>query len=65
MLDDDAHTPLEIVQTKVLVPVIKLLTVELFNVGVVTEEPPAITVHNPVPTIGALPVRVEFDAQRF
>lgn len=65
VLEDVAHTPLEIVQTKVFVPVNKLVTKELFSVGVVTLDPPAITVHKPVPTVGALPVRVEFDAQRF
>lgn len=65
VLEDVAHTPLEIVQTIVLVPVIKLLTVEMFNVGVVMVEPPAITVHKPVPTVGALPVSVELAVQRF
>ena len=65
VLLDGAHTPLEMVQTKVLVPVIKLLTLELFSVGVVTLDPPAITVHSPVPTTGELPVKVEVDVHKF
>jgi len=65
VLEDDAQTPLEIVHTTVLVPVIKLVTDELFKVGVVILDPPAITVHIPVPTIGALPVKVEVEVHKF
>lgn len=53
------------VHTNVFVPVIKLVTVDVFNVGVVTLEPPAITVHNPVPTTGVLPASVNVDAHKF
>jgi hypothetical protein len=65
VLEEAGHTPLETVHTNVLVPVIKLFTVELLSVAVVTEDPPAITVHRPVPTRGALAASVLLEEQRF
>ena len=65
MLEEEAHTPLEIVHTKVFVPVIKLVTAEVLSVGVVTLDPPAITVHKPVPTVGAFAFKVNMEAHKF
>lgn len=41
-----------------LVPVASDVTPEVFNVGVVTEEPPVITDQVPTPTIGAFALSV-------
>ena len=50
-----------IVQTKVLAPTDNPVTPELGEEGVVTVAVPAITVHAPVPTVGALPASVAVD----
>ena len=65
MLDEAEQTPFEMVHINVCVPVIKLETLELLSAGVATLEPPSITVHNPVPTVGLFPVNVKLEAHRF
>ena len=65
VLEEEAQTPLDIVHTNVFVPVIKLVTPELLRVGVVTLEPPAITVHKPLPIIGLFPFNVNVEAHKF
>jgi hypothetical protein len=47
------------VHTNVLAPTDSAVTPEVALEGVVTEAVPAMTVHTPVPTVGALPARVE------
>lgn len=51
------------VQTNVFVPIFNPVTPEVGEVGVVTIAPPEITVQFPVPTDGALPLRVEVEEQ--
>jgi hypothetical protein len=46
------HTPLELVHTNKLSPVVKLLTVELLRVAEATLPPPEITDHTPEPVTG-------------
>ena len=57
------QVPFDVVHTKVLMPVVNVVTVELFKVGFVTEEPPAITDHIPVPIEGIFEFNVDVDAQ--
>ena len=47
-----------IVQTNVFCPTLRPVTPEVGKLGVVTVEPPAITVHAPVPVVGVLPPSV-------
>ena len=46
------QVPLPIVHTKVFTPVVKPVTPDVGDVGVVTVAVPAVTVHAPVPTVG-------------
>jgi hypothetical protein len=57
------HVPFVIVQTNVLAPSDNPVTPEVGEPGVVTVELPAITVHAPEPTVGALPARVAVVSQ--
>ena len=52
------HVPLLIVHTKVFTPVVKPVTPEVGEAGVVTVAVPAVTVQTPVPTVGALAASV-------
>ena len=60
---DGGQTPLLMVQTNVFVPVDNPVTPDVGEPGVVTDALPAITVHNPVPTVGVLPARVAVGPQ--
>ena len=57
------QVPLVIVHTKVFTPVVNPVTPLVGLVGVVTVAVPAVTVHNPVPTTGALAAKVAFGEQ--
>ena len=50
--------PLLIVHTNVFAPTDKPVTPDVGSLGVVTVELPAMTVHAPVPTLGAFPASV-------
>ena len=52
------QVPLVIVQTNVFTPVVNPVTPDVGLVGVVTTPVPAVTVHAPVPTVGALAAKV-------
>ena len=52
------QVPLVIVHTNVLTPVVKPVTPLAGDVGVVTVAVPAVTVHAPVPTVGAFAAKV-------
>ena len=52
------QTPFTIDHSNILFPVANVVTPELFKVGVVTEEPPAITDQVPIPTKGAFALMV-------
>ena len=52
------QVPLLIVHTKVFTPVVKPVTPEVGDVGVVTVAVPAVTVHAPLPTVGAFAAKV-------
>ncbi len=58
-----AQVPFVIVHTKVFVPTVKPLTVELGLLAVVTTPVPAITVHAPVPIIGVFAAKVAVGEQ--
>jgi len=62
---DGVQTPLEVVHRNVLTPVLKPVTPEVGEEGVVTTPVPAITVQVPVPTAGVFPASVEVVAQTF
>lgn len=55
---EGGQVPLVIVHLKVLMPILKPLTLEVGEPGVVTVAPPVITVQVPVPTIGLFPASV-------
>ena len=55
---DAGQDALVIVQTNVFAPTDNPVTPEVGEEGVVREALPAMTVHAPVPTVGALPARV-------
>ena len=55
---DGGHDALLIVHTNVLAPGVSPVTPDAGLFGVVTEAPPAITLHIPVPTAGVFPARV-------
>ena len=57
------QVPLLIVHTNVFTPVVKPVTPLVGELGVVTAPVPAVTVHNPVPTTGALAAKVEVAEQ--
>ena len=57
------QVPLNVLQTNEFVPVVKPVTCELFMVGEVTDDPPDITVHEPVPMDGTFEFKVAVDAQ--
>ena len=52
------QVPLVIVHTKVFTPVVKPVTPDVGDVGVVTVAVPAVTVHAPVPIVGAFAANV-------
>ena len=52
------QVPLLIVHTNVFTPVVKPVTPLVGLVGTVTTPVPAVTVHAPVPTVGALAAKV-------
>ena len=60
---DEGHDALLIVQTNEFAPTLKPVTPDDGLPGVVTEAPPAITVHTPVPSVGVLPARLAVAAQ--
>jgi hypothetical protein len=55
---DEGHDALLMVQTKEFVPTLNPVTPEAGLPGAVTEAPPAMTVHTPVPFVGVLPAKV-------
>jgi hypothetical protein len=57
------QAPLEIVHTKTFAPVLRPVTVELFEDGVVTVAPPLETLQEPVPTDGELADNVTEEEQ--
>ena len=57
------HVPLLIVHTNVFTPIVKPVTPLVGLVGVVTVAVPAVTVHAPVPTVGAFAARVAVGLQ--
>ena len=52
------QVPLLIVHTNVLTPVVKPVTPDVGDVGIVTIPDPAVTVHIPVPTVGTFAASV-------
>ena len=56
--DVGVQTPLVIVQRNVFTPIVKPVTPDVGDVGVVTVAPPVMTVHAPIPIPGALPASV-------
>ena len=57
------QVPLLIVHTNVFTPVVNPVTPLVGLVGVVTAPVPAVTVHNPVPTVGVFAAKVAFGEQ--
>ena len=57
------QVPFVIVHTNVFTPVVKPVTPEVGLVGVVTAPVPAVTVHNPVPTVGVFAAKVAVGEQ--
>ena len=55
---DAGHDAFVIVHTKVFVPTESPVTSDVGSLGVVTVALPVITVHAPVPTLGAFPASV-------
>ena len=60
---EGAQVPFEIVHRKVFTPIVKPVTPEVGEVGVVIVALPEITVHIPVPTSGLFPASVEEETQ--
>ena len=60
---DGVQTPFEIVQTNIFVPIPNPVTVVAGSVEFVIVAVPEINVHNPDPTIGVFPVKLEADEQ--
>ena len=52
------QVPFVIVHTNVFTPVVKPVTPDVGDVGVVTAAVPAVTVHTPVPTVGVFAAKV-------
>ena len=52
------QVPFVIVHTKVFIPAVKPVTPDVGDVGVVTTPVPAVTVHAPVPIVGAFAANV-------
>ena len=52
------QVPFVIVHTKVFTPVVKPVTPDVGDVGVVTVAVPAVTIQSPVPTTGAFAAKV-------
>ena len=57
------QVPLLIVQVKVFTPVVNPLTPLVGLAGLVTVAVPAVTVHNPVPTVGVFAAKVDVGLQ--
>ena len=57
------QVPLLIVQTNVFTPVVNPVSPLVGLAGVVTAPAPAVTVHSPVPTVGAFAAKVAFGEQ--
>ena len=57
------HVPLLMVQVKVFTPVVIPVTPLVGLDGVVTVAVPAVTVHNPVPTVGVFAAKVDVGLQ--
>ena len=52
------QTPLLIIHSKLLTPMVSPVTPEVGLLGVETDPVPLTTVHEPVPTVGVFPARV-------
>jgi len=63
VLVEAGQAPLRIDHSKILFPVASPVIPDEFRVGVVTEEPPEITDHVPIPTTGIFALSVAVDAQ--
>ena len=57
------QVPFVIVHTKVFTPVVKPVTPDVGELGVVTIAVPAVTVHAPIPVVGALAATVPVSVQ--
>ena len=57
------QVPLLMVHTNVFTPVTNPVTPDVGELGIVTVAVPAVTVHAPVPTVGALAARVAVGLQ--
>jgi hypothetical protein len=62
VLVEFGQVPFEIVQTNEFVPFVKPVTDDVFVVGLVMEEPPAITDQTPIPIVGILEFKVVVEA---
>ena len=60
---EERQVPFEVVHTNELVPVDKPVTCEVLRVGEDTDDPPEITVHDPVPIEGTFEFKVADEAQ--
>lgn len=63
VLVEAGQTPFTTDHSKILFPSANPVTPDEFKVGVVTEEPPEITDHVPIPTIGVLALSVPVEEQ--
>ena len=57
------QVPLLIVHTKVFTPVVKPVTLDVGEAGVVTVAVPVVTVQSPVPVVGVFAASVEVSEQ--